>query len=133
MFWEKLKSVTQITLHTKSGWHGTGKVLITEESDTVLVFHEKGLWQPEDLAFHNTLRWTLEGETISLEHLRLGYPVFLLHLVPTGSNTLASVTPHLCEEDTYLAQVLWDHYSIRLSWRVIGPHKNEEMEYNYLC
>jgi hypothetical protein len=53
------------------------------------------------------------------------------HLTPTGSNLLTSVESHLCEEDAYLAQALWDRHSIRLTWRVIGPQKNEEMEYHY--
>ena len=143
-FWEKLKSTTQMALHAKSrsahetGWNGKGRgeVLVTKEGDRALIFQEKGAWQPQGMAFSNTFRWTLDRRAgmISLEHLRLGpnSPVFLFYLTPTSSNTLASVDSHLCEQDTYLAQVLWDRHSIRLSWRVIGPQKNEEMEYHYL-
>lgn len=145
-FWERLKTVKQLAIHAKSrskdetGWNGKGKgsVLVSRESDTTLIFHERGSWQlreGQDMAFSNTFRWTLDrgAGMISLEHLRLGpsSPVFLFHLTPTGSNLLASVDSHLCEEDAYLAQVLWDRHSARLSWRVIGPRKNEEMEYHY--
>ncbi|MBS0622034.1 MAG: hypothetical protein JSR80_03640 [Verrucomicrobia bacterium] len=59
-------------------------------------------------------------------------PVVLFYLAPTDPHLLASVDSHLCEEDVYLATVPWDPYSIRLNWRVIGPRKNEEMEYCYL-
>lgn len=77
--------------------------------------------------------WIEKTGMLSLEHLRLGpnAPVFLFHLAPTGNNLLASVDSHLCEEDASLAQVVWDRHSIRLSWRVIGPLKNEEMQYHY--
>jgi hypothetical protein len=88
------------------------------------------------MTFSNTFRWTLDlsAGMISLEHLRQGLnnPVFLFHLAPTGNEHLASVESHLCEEDVYLAQVAWDLHHIRLSWRVIGPQKNEEMEYYYI-
>jgi hypothetical protein len=145
-FWEKLKSIKQMTLHAKSrsieetGWNGRGKgeVLVSKESDTALYFHEKGSWhmrQDQNMTFSNTFRWTLDREAgmISLERLRLSFNclVFLFHLAPTGSNLLASVESHLCEEDAYFAQVLWDRHSMRLSWRVIGPQKNEEMDYYY--
>jgi|SRR5579862_2187914 len=145
-FWDRLKTVKQLNLHAKSrsrnetGWNGKGKgdVLVAKESDTVLVFQERGSWlmgQDQTMSFSNTFRWTLDrgAGMVSLEHLRLGpsAPVFLFYLAPTGSNLLASVDSHLCEEDAYLAQVVWDRYSIRLSWRVIGPEKNEEIEYHY--
>jgi hypothetical protein len=145
-FWERLKVAKDLTLHAHSrsknetGWNGKGKgnILITIESATILTYHEKGSWQGEqnqNMTFSNTFRWTLDRSAgmISLEHLRLGpnNPVFLFHLTPTGNGKLASVDSHICEEDVYLAQVAWDLHSIRLSWRVIGPKKNEEMEYYY--
>ena len=78
----------------------------------ILTFHERGSWQvrqDQNMTFSNTFRWTLDRRAgmISLEHLRLGpsCPVFLFHLAPTGSNRLASMDSHLCEEDAYLAQV----------------------------
>jgi hypothetical protein len=145
-FWERLKIVKELALHAKTrskdelGWNGSGKgnVLVALDSDGVMTFHERGSWQvqqSQNMTFSNTFRWTLDRDAgmISLEHLRLGpgNPVFLFHLVPTGNHLLASVDSHLCEEDVYLAQVSWDRQHIRLSWRVIGPKKNEEMEYHY--
>ncbi len=87
------------------------------------------------MSFSNTLRWILDRESgvISLEHLRLGpnAPVFLVRLVPKRNHFLISGESHLCGNDTYSAQVMWHQCSIRLSWRVIGPKKNEEIDYHY--
>lgn len=145
-FWDKLKTIRHFTRLAQSrskeekGWNGKGKgeVLVSQSTDTVLIFYERGSWQVKegpDISFSNTFRWTLDREAgvISLEHLRLGpdHPVFLFHLTPTSSHLLASVDSHLCEEDVYLATVPWDRDAIRLNWRVIGPKKNEEMEYCY--
>jgi len=145
-FWERLKSVSHFTrqAHSRSkeekGWEGKGKgdVLVVRQSDSVLIFHERGSWKVEqgkDIEFSNIFRWTFDRRAclISLEHLRLGpdHPVFLFHLAPMRHNLLASVESHLCEEDSYLAQIPWDQDCIRLNWRVIGPRKNEELEYCY--
>ncbi|MBS0625509.1 MAG: hypothetical protein JSS32_05615 [Verrucomicrobia bacterium] len=133
-FWERLKTVRRLGLHTKSHGKGHGDVIVAFEGSNKLVFHEKGSWHNK-MDFSNVFRWTLDRSAgaISLEHLRFGpnAPVFLFHLAPTGSNLLASVESHLCEHDAYLAQVVWDKASIRLTWRVIGPRKNEEWEYHY--
>lgn len=144
-FWERLKMVKQFTRHAQSrsenGWNGKGKgeVLVTNPSETSLLFHERGSWQVrqgQDICFSNTFRWTLDRKAamISLEHLRLGpdQPVFLFHLTPSNKHLLVSVDSHLCEEDVYLATLPWDRYSIRLNWRVLGPKKNDEMECIYI-
>jgi len=145
-FWGRLKRVKEVALDARTrskdgpGWNGSGKgnVLVEEESGSILTLHERGSWQvqqTQNMTFSNTFRWTLDlsAGMISLEHLRKGpnHPVFLFHLAPTGPQHLASVESHLCEEDVYMAQVAWDLNQIRLSWRVIGPKKNEEMEYCY--
>ena len=145
-FWEKLVGITQLTFHarTKSkeetGWNGKGRgdVMVVREGPTSLVFTEKGTWQGKqggDVGFSNTFRWTLDRATgvISLEHLRRGpeHPVFLFHLAPNGKHSLSSVDSHLCEGDAYFGQIRFDRHSFRLNWRVIGPKKNEEIDYYY--
>jgi len=144
-FWEKLKAVTQLTFNAKTkskeeqGWNGKGKgeVMITKEGN-VLTFSEKGTWQGKqdgEVSFSNVFRWTLDryAGVISLEHLRRGpdHPVFLFHLAPSGKHSLSSVDSHLCGGDTYFGQIHFDRYSLRLNWRVIGPKKNEEIDYYY--
>jgi hypothetical protein len=144
--WRRLCSVKQLLfnavtkLKDKGGWQGRGKgeVTVIKETDTVLIFHEKGSWKDEsdrETSFSNTFRWTLDRErtVISLEHLRRGpnHPIFLFHLAPSKNNSLISLDPHLCEGDTYIGHLFCDHHSLRLNWRVIGPKKNEEMDYYY--
>lgn len=145
-FWEKLQDVTQLTFHAKTkskeekGWNGKGRgeVVIVKEGFNTLIFNEKGTWrgkQGEDVSFSNVFRWSLDRNAgvISLEHLRQGpnRPVFLFHLAPSGKHSLSSVDSHLCEGDTYFGQIHFDHYGLRLNWRVIGPKKNEEIDYFY--
>lgn len=144
-FWERLGAVKHLSLQRKtkspegSGHRkGKGDVTVTKEGNTILIFNERGVWQTkegEEIGFSNTFRWTLDrgAGLISLEHLRMGFnnPVFLFHLTPTGSNLLTSVDSHLCEDDAYMSQIFWDRRSVRLMWRVIGPKKNDELEYFY--
>jgi hypothetical protein len=145
-FWDKLMGVTQLTFHAKTqskeekGWNGKGQgeVIITKEGSNTLIFNEKGTWQDKqggEVSFSNIFRWTLDRNTgvISLEHLRRGpdHPVFLFHLAPSGKHSLSSVDSHLCEGDTYFGQIHFNHHNLRLNWRVIGPKKNEEIDYFY--
>ncbi len=145
-FWDKLLSITQVTFHAKTkskeeiGWNGNGRgeVFITKENSSIIIFNEKGTWRGKQGAavnFRNVFRWTLDrdAKVISLEHLRRGidHPVFLFHLAPVGKHSLSSIDSHLCEGDTYFGQIHFDNYSLRLNWRVIGPKKNEEINYYY--
>lgn len=143
-FWEKLQGVTQLTFQaetkSKQGWtaKGQAEVIIEKTSSNTLIFNEKGYWQGKqeaDVCFSNVLRWTLDVHdlVISLEHLRRGprSPVFLFYLAPSGKHSLVSVDPHLCGKDTYFGHVHFDHDSLQLNWRVIGPKKNEEIDCYY--
>lgn len=145
-FWNKLSNVTQVTFHAKTqsknekGWHGKGQgnVIITKEGSTILIFNEKGTWeatQGGEVSFSNIFRWTLDRSSgvISLEHLRHGpdHPVFLFYLAPSDNDCLSSVDSHLCEGDTYFGQIHFHHNNLCLNWRIIGPKKNEEIDYFY--
>jgi len=144
-FWERLTNVNKLTFfaNTKSreenGWQGrgAGEVMVVKEENK-LYFHEKGTWQNkegEKTNFSNVFRWTIDRSAgvISLEHLRRGadHPVFLFHMAPSSSQSLSSVDSHLCGGDTYFGQIHFDQHSLRLNWRVIGPKKNEEIDYYY--
>ncbi|MBS0629407.1 MAG: winged helix-turn-helix transcriptional regulator [Verrucomicrobia bacterium] len=143
-FWEKLLTITELSFHATSksggGWNGKGQgeVVKTKEGANILIFNEKGSWRGKEgseVTFSNVFRWTLDRRAgvISLEHLRRGpdHPVFLFHLAPSSKQTLSSVDSHLCEGDTYFGQIHFDRFSLRLNWRVIGPKKNEEINYYY--
>lgn len=145
-FWEKLASVSRLTFNANSkssqdlGWNGrgSGEVEIVKNGFSSLIFNEKGLWTgktSKDMNFSNIFRWTLDRSAglIALEHLRRGpdHPVFLFHLAPSSHYSLSSVNSHLCGGDTYFGKVHFDQYGLRLNWRVIGPKKNEEIDYFY--
>ncbi|MCI0381590.1 MAG: DUF6314 family protein [Chlamydiae bacterium] len=144
--WERLSKIRYLNFYAKtkskqeSGWNGKGKgeVIVTKEGDRILLFHERGNWQNEqgsEFDFSNIFRWTLDSKAkmISLEHLRRGLnqPVFLFHLSPSGNGCLSSIDSHLCEGDAYFGQIFCDRHYLRLNWRVIGPKKNEEIDYYY--
>ncbi|MBA3237252.1 MAG: winged helix-turn-helix transcriptional regulator [Parachlamydiaceae bacterium] len=147
-FWKKLVGITQLTFNSKakseeqpSGRNGRGKgeVESVKVDSNVLIFNERGTWQSNEgtqMAFSNVFRWTLDRKAglISLEHLRRGpdHPVFLFNLTPTGKNSLSPLDSHLCAGDTYFGQIHFDQQGLRLNWRVIGPSKNEEMDYYYM-
>lgn len=146
-FWEKLSSVKELTFTARSkseeniGWdgRGLGDVIVTKKGSNTLLFNEKGFWKGKankDINFSNVFRWTLDRASgvISLEHLRRGpdHPVFLFHLAPSTLYSLSSIDSHLCDGDSYFGQAHFDRYSLKLTWRVIGPKKNEEIEYCYL-
>lgn len=146
LFWKQLAKTSKLTFHAKTllpeehGWNGRGKgeVLVAKDGRDVLIFTEKGSWwnsQGAEINFKNVFRWTLhrEAERISLEHLRFGkdHPVFLFELAPTGAGSLASTVPHVCRKDRYFGEVQVAPHAIHFKWRVVGPHKNEAIDYLY--
>jgi hypothetical protein len=145
-FWNRLSTISRLTFHAKTKskeentWQGkgVGEVSISKDRSNILIFNERGSWQNgqgSQHSFSNTYRWTLDrsANVISLEHLRHGpeNPVFLFHLALSGKQSLTSIDSHLCEGDTYFGQIHFDRFNIRLKWRVIGPKKNEEIDYFY--
>ena len=145
--WKKLGQVQTITFHAKTktkeannnGMFGKGKgdVVIAGENNS-LTFTEKGSWKTDggkEISFSNVFRWTLDRDAsmISLEHLRRGkeHPVFLFHLVPTSTHALTSLDAHLCKGDSYFGELAMNEKHLQLHVRVIGPKKNEEMDYYY--
>lgn len=146
IFRNKLAQIKELNFYAttkseeESGWKGKGKgeVVVAQESGSVIIFNEKGNWKGENNREHdftNVFRWTIDEEAgmISLEHLRRGinHPVFLFHLAPSGSHTMTSIDAHLCGGDAYFGQIFCDDHGLRLNWRVIGPKKNEELDYYY--
>lgn len=144
--WERLQKVQHVSLKSESvhneegdlSGKGKGDVTVIGEGGDILIFQEKGTLTNktgESFSFSNVFRWTLDRKTavITLEHLRRGWnhPVYLFDLAPTGNHALASVDSHHCGGDTYMGQLLIEPGSLRLHWRVIGPKKNEVLDYYY--
>ncbi|MBS0624250.1 MAG: winged helix-turn-helix transcriptional regulator [Verrucomicrobia bacterium] len=146
IFWERLARVQSLAFLAKSRHgdqqsikEGQAHVKVSALSSDVLVFVEKGQWFQKDLAhtvFSNSFRWSLDLQSslITLEHLRYGaqQPVFLFHLTVTQPHMLESVDAHLCAQDTYLGNIVWNQDQIDFHWRIIGPHKNDNLTYCYI-
>ncbi|MBI2743934.1 MAG: winged helix-turn-helix transcriptional regulator [Chlamydiales bacterium] len=144
-FWQKLTSVHLLSFSAKARHGeeqsvkvGKAEVVVNSPTSNTLVFQEKGYWLVDQIpttAFSSSFRWTLDlsASLITLEHLRYGatHPVFLLHLAPTEPFLLESVDAHLCSGDCYLGNIVWSPNAIQLHWRIIGPHKNDELTYHY--
>ena len=139
--WTNLARVRSLRFIARSGsstgWNGIGRGTVVVEAigDDVQTFTESGTWQTEagrEFRFHNVYRWTQAKPTLRLEHLRFGvdHPVYLFDLAQTGDREWRSVSPHLCSEDRYSAVLLVGD-SLTLRWEVIGPTKQEVIEYDY--
>lgn len=101
-----------------------------------LVFAERGRFHPDGgaaLAFRNVFRWRREGGRIHLAHLRHGpdRPVALFTLAPRDALTWASESDHRCGDDRYRAQMGLEEGGIRVRWRILGPSKDETLDYRY--
>lgn len=146
LFWEKLITIQTLSFSAKSkspsitAWNGLGKghVDIKLPDNHILIYQERGSWisqREKTVEFTNTFRWTLNEQAgrISLEHLRFGpqNAVYLFDLSPVDKYVLESVDAHVCNEDTYFGRARYDGHFIQLHWRVIGPQKNEEIDYLY--
>lgn len=139
--WQHFRKVNRVAFQFKSRssqGFGEGSIHVQDDDDRVLIFQEKGSWSSPDgraFVFRNVFRWTLNriDEMLTLEHLRFGLanPVFLFHLVPKGAAVLESLHAHLCGQDTYFGRLVLEKEAIRLTWRILGPKKNEEVQYIY--
>lgn len=144
-FWAHLSRVQRLVVSAKSHHHGQkhfkngiADVQTLSVEPSVLIFQEKGRWIHDadcETAFSNCFRWTLDlnAGLITLEHLRYGvdHPVFLFHLTLKQPGLLESLDAHLCGEDTYLGNIIWDKTKIDFHWRIVGAQKNEYLSYRY--
>ena len=141
--WDDLSRVRSLRFIARSGsatgWNGLGRGVVAVEThgDEVQTFAESGTWRTEagrELRFHNVYRWTRNQPTLRLEHLRFGvdHPVYLFDLAQTGDREWRSVSPHACGEDRYSAILLVGDV-LALRWAVVGPTKQEVIEYEYFC
>lgn len=137
-FWGKLKRVKQLTIRSSQA-EAKGDVVVIEEGKNRITFRERGCWIHPDskgMEFHNHLRWSFDFENglVGLEHLRHGpdHPVFLFHLAPLSPTQLQSIDSHLCRNDTYFGQMSFNDQGMQFLWKILGPHKNETLIYNYI-
>ncbi len=141
--WNRLHQIRSLSFLASSGaatgWNGrgVGTVEVRHAGEWSMTWHEQGSWRPlgseRDIGFHNVYRWTLVGDRLRLEHLRLGEsdPVHLFDLTPAGEREWRPAAPHLCRQDCYAAVLLVHEDGISLRWSVEGPRKKETIEYAY--
>ncbi len=142
--WQRLKAVKMLLINAKLHTEipikkGKGDAKVIEENPSVILFQESGVWQIEndqEIQFSNSLRWTLDlaSGTIGLEHLRHGAtkPVFLFHLKPKSETLLVSVDSHLSGPNAYFGQIQLGAHFLQLSWKIIGPKRNDRIECLYM-
>lgn len=133
--WKRLQCVSRFSFRSSSAnWEriGGGGVKVGT-TFSHLLFEEKGEWKDEilSLTFTNRLRWGLGTNSLSLEHMRQGDPIFLLDFV-TKKGRLLSREDHLCGHDRYKGEIRIAGSAIRLNWTVNGPKKSERIEIVYL-
>ncbi len=138
-FWKRLLRVQQVTIQTQSAEEALGEIKVQEEKKKTLLFFERGKWispRSYGIEFNNCLRWSFDDENglVGLEHLRQGpnHPVFLFHLAPTTANQLRSIDPHLCHNDCYFGQIDFNEKHIQVTWKIVGPQKNELLYHTYV-
>lgn len=146
ILWQRLSQIKHLAFSAQSraekpsGWNGIGRAQVEVQSlaSHMLMFHEKGNWTSDEgkqFDFKNIFRWTWHSTKplLTLEHLRHGpeHPIVLFELTPTSVHRFETVHPYLCRQDTYLAHLYCDRHFIQLHWRILGPHKNEEIHYIY--
>ena len=139
---DKFCHITKFSFEAKStlgnnGWNGVGEgeVKVSLAEGNVVVFEEKGFFitpQQKKLACKNVYRWTFQKDIIQLEHLRFGFenPVFLFSLVPKNLSDWVSACPHLCDKDSYNANLTLMQQKIMIVWHIKGE-KDETISYIY--
>ena len=146
LLWQRLLQVKHLSFSAQSkaeqpsGWNGIGKakVEIHSVASRSIIFKEQGSWtshEGKQFDFKNALRWTWHTSQAlcTLEHLHYGpdHPIVLVEFKPTSHMQFEVVQPFLCTPDTYLAHLYCDPHFIQLHWRILGPRKNEEIDYIY--
>ncbi len=141
--WRCLRPIRWLRFVARSGrltgWNGigAGSVVVESPHAGVLNFAEAGSWRPaagEETRFQNVFRWELLGtELVRMQHLRFGEgsPVYLFDLAPDAASSWYSVSPHLCNEDSYSAELRLEEWGVFLRWLITGPRKQECIEYEY--
>lgn len=133
--WNRFQCVSRFTFSSKSpDWDRKGHGFVKVKGGyNSLYFEERGEWTDshQSIEFTNNLRWGLEEKFLTLEHMRLNEPVFLLDFV-YQKGKIVSHNDHLCGDDLYKAEIKIKRDRICFSWDVKGPKKSERIEVVYL-
>ncbi len=139
MLWHRLKTISRIEFESKSihddiDWNvsGNGKVVVECPDDNLITFSESGSWTADSglsLNFSNRYRWhrTTSDNIIRLQHLRYGdlHPVELVELMLQSDLSWKSLSPHICKNDAYRAEITIHENDVLIEWTITGPAKSE--------
>ncbi len=145
MLWQRLKTISRIefesqSCHADNRWRasGSGRVIVECQDDRRITFSETGSWTADSglsLDFSNRYRWhrTASDDIIRLQHLRQGEtrPVELVEFMPQSDSSWQSRSPHICNEDTYRAEITLRESGLSLKWTISGPAKSEWIRCTY--
>ena len=123
-------------------WNGRAKATIDVQSvDTcsgkIIHLFEKGQFcsdcSDSSFPFSNTFKLVCQSDTIAFYHERFGAqnPVWLFDLVAISHNTLINKAVHQCVQDQYTVLITLNEKDIEMQWNIIGPRKNEKINYHY--
>jgi hypothetical protein len=139
-YWNYLQATSLIRSYMHSSlfqWIGEGMVQISNESNNICIFDERGKWKSQEgieLEFFNQLRWTLVDQQIFLEHLRYGLnqPVLLAAFKLSGKgHYLQSTKDYFCGKDSYKGVIFLHSNLLVVRWSISGPAKKQTINYEY--
>ena len=139
MLWQRLKTISRLefelrSCHADNPRHvsGNGKVVVECPDDSRITFSESGSWTADSglsLNFSNRYRWhrTTSDHIIRLQHLRYGEirPVELVELTLQPDLSWKSLSPHICKNDMYRAEITLRESGLLIEWTISGPAKSE--------
>jgi hypothetical protein len=116
--------------------HGIGEIDNATPDENSIIFKEKGFWninRGPRVTFRNAYQWSVLENTLSLA--RYGYdmssPNPLVDFEFSEGPEWLNISPYICGRDTYDATLRWSDKSLQLLWIVIGPKKDQTVEYLY--
>lgn len=124
---------------SKTGWNGKGQgTLESIETNGQVRFIEAGQFlldgQPRPVPMRNVYRWVPGDARLSLLHERRGpeAAVHLFDLVQAeDGESLVNEAVHQCVDDAYSARLTLREEGFDLTWRIVGPKKDEHIDYQY--
>ncbi len=139
MLWQRLKTISRIkfesqSCHANHHWRvsGSGWVAVECPHDSYITFNETGSWTADSglsLNFSNRYRWhrAASDTVIRLQHLRHGesHPVELVEFMLQPDLSWESRSPHICNDDTYRAEITLRENDVLLEWTISGSAKSE--------
>jgi hypothetical protein len=124
---------------SQTGWNGKGYGTVsTNVVNNQIFFKENGFFKldisSQQTKVSNEYIWKqISPNKIKLSHARFGYKnaVTLFNLIKISDTIWQSEEAHVCVDDLYSAKLEITSNSIKLEWGIVGPKKDEAIEYFY--